>query len=470
MMDYLPKFAPVRLTSKDSGAVILVALSSLFLLYLQRLLSTKPTTKQDSKPSAKDLTINADREWGDWAPVSFSYPEIPSYTEKLSEIKPIPYRPFRWGQYHVTMGIRDMPWGDWIEIDRTFPLYFAIRNHRIQSRGENVIRIMPDRPGIVKSAGPAAVELVHELAAYVTKRYPDAFIATRDSFGVIKSVRIRIHPIDLDLCLPRPLCEHGQNTLLREVTHEEAERSMRIAALITQDDLALMVEGTDGRYYFQGGAIIIPGSWRIRDKIGMPLEEIHVTGRVPQYQEKLHVGMERFFRRLPVHKPVIRNNYSIQLIQPEHARRKGNVPTDIPPRKEDEDLLDPSELAWATTANGDEDDFAHGRWHPDGGLTVSPETLQFRTERQTLRRLPLSGAVVFGIRTYQMPLIELGKEPGVPARLASAMRSWPEGVARYKGRDDYGSVMLEYLDRCANEQKLAGGEELEKSAEKGYPY
>ena len=60
-----------------------------------------------------------------------------------------------------------------------------------------------------------------------------------------------------------------------------------------------MIEGSDGRYYLQAGAIIIPGeplvgkrrtdqaymcagSWRLSDKIGMPLDEIHVTGHVPQ--------------------------------------------------------------------------------------------------------------------------------------------------------------------------------------------
>jgi hypothetical protein len=27
-----------------------------------------------------------------------------------------------------------------------------------------------------------------------------------------------------------------------------------------QEDLAIMIEGTDGRYYLQGGAVLIPGS------------------------------------------------------------------------------------------------------------------------------------------------------------------------------------------------------------------
>ena len=42
-----------------------------------------------------------------------------------------------------------------------------------------------------------------------------------------------------------------------------------------------MIEGNDSQYYFQGGAICVPGFWRMRDKIGRPLDEIHTSGNVP---------------------------------------------------------------------------------------------------------------------------------------------------------------------------------------------
>ena len=48
-----------------------------------------------------------------------------------------------------------------------------------------------------------------------------------------------------------------------------------------QDDLAIMIEGNDSQYYFQGGAVCVPGFWRMRDKIGRPLDEIHTSGNVP---------------------------------------------------------------------------------------------------------------------------------------------------------------------------------------------
>lgn len=83
----------------------------------------------------------------------------------------------------------------------------------------------------------------------------------------------------------------------------------------------------------------------MRDKIGMPLNEIHISGGVPQFKEKLQMSMSRFFKRLPVDKPVIWNNYSIQAVSA---------------TKNPEDV-DPNELSWSFTQNGPEDTFADGQ-------------------------------------------------------------------------------------------------------------
>ena len=44
----------------------------------------------------------------------------------------------------------------------------------------------------------------------------------------------------------------------------------------------------------------------------------------------------------------------------------------------------------------------------------------------------------------------------MPGRLASAIRSWGDDVSRYKGRERYGDVLLEYLDKMHKEQAEAG--------------
>lgn len=423
-----------------SGIVILLltVVTSLALRSEKR----KPSSVVGStKTSSNAVDINEERVPGEWTPRVFQYPPVPPCPLDLPDIKPILYRPFRWGQYHVTMGTRSMPWEDWIEIDNTYARYQRIREHRMNTKDGDVLRLLPASPG-VKSGYDAAIELVHELAEYLHKRYPTAFHVTRmteSSQSPIKT--IYVVPVDINYDLPPPLLLDSKESplVIRSVEMEEAENAMKIAASLVQDDLAIMVEGSDDRYYFQGGAICVAGNWRLRDKIGLAMEDIHVT--VPQYREKLHVSLTRFFRRLPVDKPVIRNNYSIQI---------------VPPTYNGDGLVDPEELAWSSVLNGPETEFEHRHGRQTEPPLVTPETLRLRTERQTLRRLPLSGAIIFGIRTYVIAVETLAKEPAVPGRMASAVRGWPESVRAYKAGSIYGDILLEYLDRCAQEQEEKG--------------
>jgi len=131
---------------------------------------------------------------------------------------------------------------------------------------------------------------------------------------------------------------------------------------------------------------------------------------VPQYQEKLHTSLKRWFQRLRPEGPVQRNNYFIQTDEC---------------------------LSWSSKI-GSEDSYGIG-WDnaPDN---PSIDDIHFRSERQTLRRLPKSGGILFTIRTYMLPVREMCKEKWVPGRFASAIKSWGDDVARYKGLRAYKDV------------------------------
>jgi len=220
---------------------------------------------------------------------------------------------------------------------------------------------------------------------------------------------------------------------------------MTTCARLIQDDLAIMFERPDSQYYLLAGAILLAGFWRLPDKFGMPLSEIHTSGAVPGFKPKLEKGMMNFFRRIQPAQPVLRNNYFLQV---------------------DDDL------AWSSSI-GSED--ADGEQSQSLGWNTARKNKAiahhyFRSERQSLRRLPRSGGVVFTIRTYFEPVTKIAREPGVPGRLASAVRSWGADVARYKGRERYGDVLLEFLDGECGRQ---GGEGVVKEGEeggRGYPF
>ena len=133
---------------------------------------------------------------------------------------------------------------------------------------------------------------------------------------------------------------------------------------------------------------------------------------MPQFKEKLDGSLRRFFQKMKPNAPVERNNYFIQ--------------TD-------------SSLPWSDNI-GPEDSFGIG-WDnavPDPKI----DDIHFRSERQTLRRLPRSGGILFTIRTYFAPVREICQEKWVPGRLASGIRSWGDDVAKYKGLRAYKHVLF----------------------------
>ncbi|KAI5894354.1 uncharacterized protein SCHCODRAFT_02624432 [Schizophyllum commune H4-8] len=388
------------------------------------------------------------------------------------------------------MGLKSLPHSEWFELDNEYATYQRIRRGRIDSKGRELLRIIPsDKVGdgaVVRGTRIAqgAVELLLATAEYLAQRYPESF--TLDS--ATRTITNRV--LDETHNLPPRIWADDRSGVLREVSLEEGEAALRTCALLVPDDLALLTEGADGKYYLQGGAILVPGTWRLREKLGMKLEDIHVEGKVPRYEQALRPSMDRYFARLAVDKPVVRVNYGVQVLP---TQSTAAIPAD-----------DPDELAWAATTMGEEfpdedtskishDEDASRTSHDDTKnkkpaadlrrhaqtAEVRPERLRLRVERQTLKRLPGTGIIVFGIRTYRYLISDIkyemeggattaasgGDNPIAPdkgekdesvtpdkekesvgARLASALRSWPDDVRRYKGGQTWGDTVIEYLE------------------------
>lgn len=90
----------------------------------------------------------------------------------------------------------------------------------------------------------------------------------------------------------------------------------------------------------------------------------------------------------------------------------------------------------------------------------SPSDILIRRERQTFRRLPRTGAIVFGVKTYLTPLDELPMAE--LDNLAKEMKSWPDYVGEYKGRDVWGAKVLEYYRKRVEGEKTGNNQESEK--------
>lgn len=368
------------------------------LLYFQPSKGLRLRLARKTKVEGK-RSPNEKREFGKWVPENFKTPVPPPYPNwDFEKTKPLPYRAFR-NKYTITMGIRNMEWDSWIELDNEWSKFHDEKVKRLAERGTELFGTEPE-------AQDAVFELLEEFRSYLPNRYPQLFEQTPKGLKNLKT---------------------GENFEFMGLKPSEmAEDPMVMAAKMVQDDLAIMMEGPSGEYFLKAGAIILPGFWRFRDKYGLSLNQIHTTGDVPQYKQKLQNGMSKFFTRLTCDKPVVRNNYFIQL----------------------DDVL-----GWSKSI-GNEDTETVGWYTAEKAATA--ESLFYRSERQSLRRLPRSGAVVFTIRTYFAPIPQICEEPYIPRRLLEGIESWSDDVKEYRGYEKFKDAILPYLEKKAAEQEKEG--------------
>jgi hypothetical protein len=185
---------------------------------------------------------------------------------------------------------------------------------------------------------------------------------------------------------------------------------------MAQEDFCLMQRRPDGQYALTAAILCFPSHWHLREKLGRPMAEIHAP--VPGFNARLGGPADRFFANLQVERPVWRANWTLV---------------------ESPDLFHPQPRETITDLSSDN----------------AGQLLWLRVERQTLRRLPESKAVVFTIRTLIEPLADIAREPAVAQAMAARIREMDDGMAGYKGIPTLREPLLAYLDRLAEQPRAA---------------
>jgi hypothetical protein len=147
-----------------------------------------------------------------------------------------------------------------------------------------------------------------------------------------------------------------------------------------------------------------PNRWRLADKIGGTMASIH--GPVARYDKDLNSPVNSVMMRLSPERPIWRVNWGISnhpaLFQP-----------DIPPVTLEMDAAD----------------------------------MWFRVEWQTLRRLPLTGGILFTIRTYVEKLSDfMERDNPLVQDIAELVNKIPEDVAEYKSIAPYREKLFAYFE------------------------
>jgi hypothetical protein len=167
------------------------------------------------------------------------------------------------------------------------------------------------------------------------------------------------------------------------------------AARAVPDDLCLM-EKSGGEWRLTALSLSAGTFFTAAEVIGKPLAELHRP--VPGFADRLLVRVVRIFDALPADTVLERRNWTVAatdaLFAPDGAAVRARLAG-----------IDPA-------AAGD--------------------ALFVRVERQTLRRLPASGGLIFTIRIWRHSLAALRTEPARLAAFARAFRGASPAFAAYK--------------------------------------
>jgi hypothetical protein len=187
------------------------------------------------------------------------------------------------------------------------------------------------------------------------------------------------------------------------------------------EDFAIVLRNEDdGMYYFRAGVICSSLGWNVGTKIGMQLKDIHAP--IPDYKEKMSFSMDRYFSKMPTNAPIQRGSWGLEV----------GTPLFMPPGHPHEKLREIQK--------------------PD--LTI--EECHLRVDWQTLRRLPLSGGIVFNFKALFTPVQEFRDEPYIPALLLKILKDGKKNLMEYKNTWHVEHVCLPELEEYDREQVTKG--------------
>lgn len=84
------------------------------------------------------------------------------------------------------------------------------------------------------------------------------------------------------------------------------------------------------------------------------------------------------------------------------------------------------------------------------------EDIHLRVDWQTLRRLPLSAAIVFNFKAVFTPVTEFRDEPGVPAVVEKLLTETKKNLMEYKNTWHVEHVVLPKIREWVSEQQESG--------------
>jgi dimethylamine monooxygenase subunit A len=291
------------------------------------------------------------------------------------------------------IGLQQLDPATWIEVDDHLELYLAEKRRLYRDQTANVL--------VAEQGTDAAQQEVLDMVLDHLAKYFSTIPRHPGEGRGPALVRAQGLDVKLDPGLRR---DDGIS-----------KSAIATAGLLIQEDLVLMRHSPNG-WRLVAASLCFPSAWNLHEKFGRPLHEIHhpVPGFGPSTR---NAGLiDRMFDNLRVEQPVIRWNWSLY---------------------GDDKLYHPA------TDNQMKNRFGEGEMT---GKVI------MRLERQTLRKLPKSGDILFTIRIHNNPLevLETHKDgPALARSIATQVANLTEAEISYKGLVGERERLLKRLNELA---------------------
>ena len=261
-------------------------------------------------------------------------------------------------------------------------------------------------------------EIFCQRGANVVRKLPGSELATKELMEMCVQFLCARYPKYFSLNKDNTILRNG---ILNTETDLKSTEPLHVLLQNVPEDFAIMIRDSQtGIYSFRGGMIMSSLGWDLGSKIGLKLHEIHAP--IPDYSEKMQFSMDRYFAKKPTNKGIQRGSWGFEIDQPLYM-----APGD--PLEKLKETQDPN-------------------------LTI--ERVHLRVDHQTLRRLPLSGAVVFNFKGLFTPVQDFRDEPYIPSLVLKVLREGKRSIMEYKNTWHTLHVVMPALEEYEREQMGKG--------------
>ena len=305
-----------------------------------------------------------------------------------------PHFPFEEPPFRLSMGLGKIPIEEWFEI-------FDLQEWEFQM--EEKRRLLANHHGDIFMAAPSSLAASTEVLNLMLKHLP----AIRPDLYSQNGDTIRLKPYSM-----------FQEKVWFTNPKKNGMHPLDLAARLVQEDLIIMRPPDSKKdqpstgWWLAAGSVAFPSRWCLKEKFGQPMDIIHAP--VPFYKEQIQTTVNNFFNQMPCDEIYARRNWS--LYDNSSLRHDG---TGRPSKKASKTI---------TSSN-------------------AGERLWLRVERQTLRKLKKTGAILFTNRIHLRQLKHIVNFDGIASRLSKALLALPAEMQEYKQTDVFADSAQAYLNK-----------------------